>query len=714
MDHEIDYTGTHYGWDLGAMVASGPAMRNDRFPTVAHACMNDPKDKKHHNTLAPRPWELVKLDVGYWGAYYRKKVSGDADFSRDFGLSQGQDVYLCRFHSECDDATKKKYWKDIDELSPGVEGKETPIKRLLTKLKDNGFAVELREHATMPSTSLIHGLKSNELKVFFPDLHLPERIPDQPALSVNAPQGQIPYVHLNTTAREQLQVRLVAMQHKPGWAQFNSMSTTDQSKIQEHIEKLIVGGESVDSKVKYDRAGPWNSEYTYTREQFLAELAHVERRIRAGSCWFYEPTGKYTPPVKSGLKSLADLVTMDETELDPSTAIDLINLLLEVRQLRADGYAVKVYQVGDLFELWMGREFLYFDFPTIDAPLSGLAAKMMRTVSSREKLGSLKDLGIGDDFQYRKDAGWRTSTDVDISKGCKQFVFNEIRQDLLLQRHKSGWHFQRDGTLNTKKFYEAIGNEWVMNHALDETWKATIDSKKYEQLGKGVIGRLQALHHQRVQNVLNHCLPSKNAKPHGWEKLQANEFMNEFRRTGDRLILDDEHAWSTPYRVKQDEYYFNAAIVWLLDTLDAQYIHGNHDGYRSDPIFASHSFGYDAKEYISEEGVWIEHSHRYDRYNRDGRAIGAGMTNLVYYFMDELLKSDKTAADWAGWGPLPYSQERTSFQPGAAQWFALVNLADGNHTGLKPIQSRNIKNFGLYVGGHTHGPDLVRIRFSDP
>lgn len=713
LDHDIDFTGTHYGWDLGKLRSDGASLRRDIFPTSNQVCMNNKDVETHHNTIAPRPWELIKLDVGYWGAYYRKRATGNENYSRDFGLVQGQDVYLCRFHSQCDAATKETFWADIDKLPPASGQAETAIRRLLTKLKLKLFAVELRSHALIPSSPLMEGLATNELKVFFPDLHLPERLPDEPATEDDEEAAQVSRVHPEETARKLLQARLVAAQHKPGWAQFNSLSTQDQTVIQIHIERLIVRKEQATYEIVHDRIGPWNTVYKFTRDQFLAELAHVERRIRAASSWFYEPAGDFTPPVKSGKVSLGDLVTMDHTEMDPSPAIDLINLLLELRALKAEGYKVDVYQAGDLFELWMGREFLYFDFPTIDAPLGGLAVKMLDTVSSHDKVAYIKDLGVGDDFQYRLDAGWRDSASPDIASGCKRFVFNEIRRPLLLQRHKSGWDYQRAGTLNTEAFYYEIGSTWISNHVMDANWSDTLHSMTTAKIGEGVIGRLQALHAQRCQNVLNHCLPETNAKEHGWGKLQAVGFMDRYIRS-DASLTDDEFAWSAPRRVRQTEYHFNRAIVDLFDELGTTCIHGNHDGYRSDPLFAAHALGHSAQEYHTEKGIWMEHSHRYDRYNRDGRAIGAGMTNLVYYFMDELLKGDATVADWPGWFGLPYSQERTSFQPGAAQWFVTVNLAARGNADQGKVQGRSVEPFGLYVGGHTHGPDLVRIRFAEP
>lgn len=714
LDHEIDYTGTHYGWPLGEILEAGATMRHDIHPTFNHACMNKRDDKTHHNTIAPRPWELVKLDVGYWGAYWRNNKSGDHNFSRDFGLVQGQDVYLCRFHSQCGEALQKKFWADIDALPIHPGGRDTAIQHLLKSLKAMGFAVELRLHAVIQASALTERLNPDALSVFFPDLHLPERLPDQPASKRDDRIGQVAHVHPDAASRAKLQARLIASQHKPGWAEFSTLSTPDQDAIQSHLENLIVNGATQPYTFIEKRRVLSDLTYTFTREQFLAELAHVERRIRAASSWFYEPSPGFKPPDTSGRFTLGDLTTTDDTELDPLPAIDLINLLLAIRELQANAeYVVHVYQAGDLFELWMGREFLYFDFPTIDEPLGAQARQLLGILSSHESVGHMLNEGVNDEFQYRMDAGWRKSAAADISTGFKRLVFNQIRQELLLQRHKTGWDFDRDGTLRSDAFYEAIGGRWVENHSSDACYAATVSTMTHKTIGEGVIGRLQALLRQRCQNVINHCLPVRDATGHSWTKLLERGFINAYARP-DAGISDDEFAWSAAGRIKRTEYHFSRAIVDLLGQLGTQDIHGNHDGYRSDPIFTGHVLGHVAAEYLGDRGMWMEHSHRYDRFNRDGRALGAGVTNLVYYFMSHVLSLDTTKDNWAGWLGLPHSQERTCFQPGAAQWFATVNLADRGDAFQYSVDGRRVEPFGLYVGGHTHGPDLVRIHFCEP
>ena len=47
-------------------------------------------------------------------------------------------------------------------------------------------------------------------------------------------------------------------------------------------------------------------------------------------------------------------------------ALDLATFLAAVLKVKNDGAKISVIQLGDLYELWMGREFLYLDFPVTD------------------------------------------------------------------------------------------------------------------------------------------------------------------------------------------------------------------------------------------------------------------------------------------------------------------------------------------------------------
>lgn len=147
-------------------------------------------------------------------------------------------------------------------------------------------------------------------------------------------------------------------------------------------------------------------------------------------------------------------------------------------------------------------------------------------------------------------------------------------------------------------------------------------------------------------------------------------------------------------------------------------LHGNHDGYRADAALTS-GIGYEnylcKSGWISRPGVWFEHCHRWDEFNRDGMAFGAAVTNYVYYF--PRLISGTVSGLQSFFAP----QRQASFMPGAALWFALANHRDKHKNfvkdeGGKPMElslsgEKAVHPFGVYVIGHTHDPDLAYMAF---
>ena len=152
------------------------------------------------------------------------------------------------------------------------------------------------------------------------------------------------------------------------------------------------------------------------------------------------------------------------------------------------------------------------------------------------------------------------------------------------------------------------------------------------------------------------------------------------------------------------DYLWQRLIFDLFGKLEFQNIHGNHDGYRSDPLLVQ-SVSIPAQEWISFPGIFVEHGHRWDEFNRDGCAIGAGMTNMVYYYNISMTHDDKHSKVKGMIMP----QDQKSFIPGVAQWYLLVNMTD--HQYLARDQSTPVLPFGIVVTGHTHHPDLCRIHF---
>lgn len=139
------------------------------------------------------------------------------------------------------------------------------------------------------------------------------------------------------------------------------------------------------------------------------------------------------------------------------------------------------------------------------------------------------------------------------------------------------------------------------------------------------------------------------------------------------------------------------------------FLHGNHDDYLSRPevVAAANAYiqteptryGGDApsvasttvyprQKEVSQDSVFIEHGQRCDQYNRDGETAGYEKTNDAVspgFFMSIpiLLGMDPRKVE---------STRRPTFVVGAAAMWCIRQ-----------------RDFGLYVMGHTHAPDLHRV-----
>ena len=159
----------------------------------------------------------------------------------------------------------------------------------------------------------------------------------------------------------------------------------------------------------------------------------------------------------------------------------------------------------------------------------------------------------------------------------------------------------------------------------------------------------------------------------------------------------------------QKEYFWNECILKLFNEVECKMIYGNHDGYRGDsilnPLDPSSKPHEKVVPWICEDGIWAEHGHRWDFFNRDGMAFGAAVTNLVYYYNEGILSLDKLKESW----PLEIRQFHEEFLPGYVQWSMIIN---GCITDVvdKLKRDKKIGNFAVQIVGHTHSPDLLKIK----
>jgi outer membrane protein OmpA-like peptidoglycan-associated protein len=165
----------------------------------------------------------------------------------------------------------------------------------------------------------------------------------------------------------------------------------------------------------------------------------------------------------------------------------------------------------------------------------------------------------------------------------------------------------------------------------------------------------------------------------------------------------------------QIEVKWNALIIDLLEQANCRGLYGNHDGYRGDRnLNTKISTRHRCKSgFISEPGIWFEHGHRFDPYNRDGSAFGAAVTNYVYYHWNVISVADVIKAPVV-------PQRQKSFMTGAALWYALANYPTefarvcGLTADAVKEQLSGIYPFAVYVLGHTHTGDLARVSFRHP
>ncbi len=634
LDSALPLSGMHYGWSIED-IAKKASISKPVYTAQVDVAGNDEGDKDDRNTISVQPSELLKLDVGFWGHYHRKKPQ------RNFGVICGRNVWLCDYKAGGASYPPKGH----------KPRKGSAAEKFFHAFCDEKYGAEVIRHAIAKPSNLVKKLKSNQLYVIFPDLHLPEAWPDIPPESQRHPVKK---------ARDQLRHELREAQRQPSLLSTNPLSTKEQASIQEYFELMHLGKATASNSYAKKLAGynyvdgfttmpdgaggvvtvPTYKKTAFTYQHVMWEKAVLDRQIQSTSCWFYPPENRND--------------STGAANPDPCVAVDFLNLLCIVKKLKNDGVDVRVLQVGDLYELWMNHEFLYLDFP-VDQKGAGSSTKL-RFIKSI--MNSTKD-----GYQYRMDRDWHLPPGT--VHPIKRYVYNEWPYDTLVNRFKVGNQITPAGskTLPVARLCRVLGD--------------------------------------RVQAIQDFKMPD----PKKLSKKMRSDWAATFG--GD---------FSSTYDVKNSqgntETLWNKAILDGLDSLGMRSIYGNHDGYRGDPLLKNGAGRAACDPWISDPGIWVEHGHRWDDYNRDGMAFGAGVTNIVYYYFDDIVGLDGTL------GNLSYfiDQEREAFIPGAALWFLLINYGKHPKNGQKldaffSQSGKTVHPFGIYISGHTHSPELLRVRF---
>lgn len=661
--------GEHFGWDLSDYETKGVGV--DKLLVKDADVSVNPKDNEDlHNLIKLGGRELIMMDVGHWGAYHHWLESKDKP-QREFGLIENYRIWLCRFDGKNKIADTLKMFtkhgctraaKLVEHLEKNIEGCETGIEILsYTGIYDMKFCKKLEK---------------DRFYVIFPDLHLPERWPDVPKSNEIYGKGN-KSIDVDRVRRK-LHEMFFYCQHKLEWLNNNPVSIPQREQIQKHLDIIkkntigntlpaeplwrisyVVpdGNKTVPKLVTVAPSMPpviiqvpklIKKQADVTPTEFISEKNLIDRYLMCKSTWFYK-----------GIDSLL---------ADPQPAIDLIIFLCAIKKVSDEKGKVTVVQVGDMYELWINREFLYRYFDIVQKKAAANAYAV--------KLASLSGM---EPFQYRMDRNWKDK------KGnvhpARRYPFHEWKTNATYHRHALG----------------AQGLEKVSGSSTGHTYT---QSEK-----KAALNQLQDLLKERIDNIYQFTLPM----PKKEKNAPFRRLLKEFKSFDKYIRLEPIPSikpWIDSYGKK--EVYWNAIIIDIFNQLNYKPLYGNHDGYRGDSLLNS-KIGDKHKctqGWISEPGIWFEHGHRWDAYNRDGIAFGAAVTNYVYHYRDNLtegvvpvVQDFLTAPRWA------------ELMPGAALWFTLVNYdyEFRNITGTD--LSSSIKQFGIYVIGHTHSADLARMRF---
>jgi hypothetical protein len=786
--------GEHFEWMLSEYERTGVPITS-LYRAYGHMAPNE-QNSKDLNTVKIDLPKLVKLDCGLWAAYKvdREYKGKDGGPQRDFGLIEQGHVWQAQYVSAMH--PKKR---DIDKINKQTQ-KELKdagavLATMLVKMVEGAKlgAIELLKHAYTEKSPVT----GSSLYICFPDIHLPEKWPDLPNPE-HRYGGKTP-TKKEEEVRSKLQRLLRACQSRPGLLYGSRLGRVYAEKVQKYIEdlsgleELWVNGNRDDDKLTRRQLevpieGKWTimqKNIFVTAQNFLAEKDIVDRALRVHSSWFYGPGKTYydqkrhkkAPPFNG--KDDLHKILLDCDAGDATPAFDLVNLLIAVMHLRrrlnldilkqefehdpqdwqqplADlkqqEYGpenVRLRQVGDLFELWQNREFLYHGFWVRQTDAGSEVARK----SARAAAVALFSKNH-DGYQYRKDELYydpdaKSKQIPELSEGehrrklAKWYTYNPIPKEMLKYRYVVGDMVQ-------KEYLPPSADEYADKY-LEDLFR----------LPPSELKRRRKLLADRIKSAKEFSLPIPKDSALGkcMEQLYShrrNSYLGRFYRThfGDQMVgwkLVKSGTGVEKYylifagrlghcfpvlgpnlktRYRKEDYLGCQAFLWsrlildLLAELGCQAVYGNHDSYRGDPLLNSEAVTVDKVRganagpllgWLSEPGLWFEHGHRWDQYNRDGCAFGSGPTNLGYYWWHNLGARTKAGKFAKTEGEKKYGkQEQKCYQAGAALWFLLLRNKE-NLPWLNQqvhFKDNKVHPFGIYVCGHTHTADLVDISFS--
>ncbi|MHC4437111.1 MAG: hypothetical protein ACYS3S_07120 [Planctomycetota bacterium] len=714
MKANVPLDGEHFEWDLSEYTRSGVPLGNI-YKAYAQMASNDRGVPDNRNTAKIKPLTLIKLDCGLWAAYkiHREYEGKDGGPQRDFGIVENGHVWLAQYVS-CLKQGESELGKIKEDAKKALKGAPLALE-LATIVADTGLgAIRLVKHA-MTETGTMDEATRKSLYICFPDLHLCVKWPDLP----NKP-------HLKRDRKEaiQLQGLLRAVQRSPGLIHGNSFGSKAAKKVQEYLEQLYKEGivqtwaKGKNSRHNLDdsnvdkfvyRTSWWRAQIIFSAKEFLAEKDIVDRALRVHSSWFHG-TGEdfakdrgffgrslHKHKLPFGKKDLYDILRSKSGPSrcagDASAGFDLVNLLFAILKLQEDkpDSDIRVRQVGDLCELWQNQEFLYHGFWARQTDAGGkdtLRSILSCALGLPKQIKALR-LTSGtrrDDYQYRYGPGYYDP------QAEKQKVIVGQGGELIDERRQLAPFY----TFNPIP-WRVLQNRYVVGDMIDKDF---IDNR-LESLEKSFglpnleLTRRQLLLKARLDSVRDFSLPlpreaavklvllfNKTEENPKFLHEQYEKMLGKLQPTGYGEKKEKEFEPGKEYIRESElgytEVRWNRLILDLLENVKCKAAYGNHDGYRGDPLLNKKlTKTFDKCDgWISDKGLWFEHGHRWDEYNRDGCAFGSGPTNLGYYWWHNL--GGRTPV--SGWArkeiEAPISKDQQKCQAGAAVWFLLLHFKE--------------------------------------
>ncbi|MFN0137601.1 MAG: hypothetical protein ACKVS9_15970 [Phycisphaerae bacterium] len=764
--------GEHYSYFMDEMVKAGvPA--SELFAAQIPVAPNNQVNPDDFNLIRPGTIRVVKMDLGFWGDQRTPDLARQAGFrrtpSRYFGLIEGQFVFLCYFETPenaghvrwCSDGFDQQMTPLCFALDQAVQqaNPNFHIRIIATTVAEAGpdpsrlkvmfgdmhlprrFEVadptyaqdECTRRLQMLKSAIVHQLKQDyrlpaastpwlcsidrELcKAFFengaPTLKLPHYY------TLNGPTFSNPLEPEGDGFIDQaMDVMKKAKQliYQAGNRLFEFTQADYRRMTRKYPDNFPEKGygrtKDVLANLFYGSTTDVNTPAPQEGNLERMGKAHIPQIVQEGLDEHAGTNLQKNPGTAPATESYA--------VIDAGPARDLLRLLNVIQTTRRGGTNIDVIQTGDLMELGMNRRFLFEDFHQTDDPAAQIPKAMAELAAPTPKDNAFSDIGLGGvaaaagDLikklivgQIKGILGGMNAEEQDLwfrRESNKAAADPAQDADLMMLRPEESWNL--DGVRNDFQlpdFVAPSAGPGTVSLATDPNRPLrtpTVDLTR-TRFGvpqpDGTLGPINASPYRgrgylstEAQNRINQVLAFTAPI-----RTDANGSAEDRQLLGGALSGTDGQ--------------WNRAIVQAFQRANAIMVYGDADLYRGLPRVGGRT---DARPFYSEDGLWVEHGHRFEDSMLDGQPLSSFLKNLQYE-IQELPFGASLLDEYF------MHREQSFFQPGLIQWFLLVQF--GGPTFLQTFQRPNenvpsVNPFRICVNGHTHQPDLciAQIIFKD-